>query len=100
MPRSGLAEYGEITGYGKIAGHSNLLPTADPHAVHAADHRLVATEDGANHVIEQAHVLPVLAWGPGISLRILARVAARAKGLRARAGNYDSDRCAIIAGFA
>src|ERR1039458_6462484 len=70
------------------------------HAVHAADHRLVTTQDGADHIIEQAHVLPVLARSPGINLRILARVASRAKGLRPRAREYDGNRCAIIAGFA
>jgi len=73
-----------------VAGDS-----ADAHAIHAADHRLVATEDGAHHIVEQAHVLPVLAWGPGINLCILARVATSAEGLRPRSREYDSNRGAI-----
>src|SRR6516225_9390042 len=50
--RSGLAEARQVLGDREVAGHAYFLAAADAHAVDAADDRLVAAEDGRDHVVE------------------------------------------------
>ena len=78
--RAGLPEARQVLRDGEVAGHPDLLAAADAHAVDAADHRLVAAEDGAHHVVEEPHVLPVLLRVAGVVLGVLLRVAAGAEG--------------------
>ena len=87
---TGLAEAREVLRDREVAGHPDLLATADAHPVDAADHRLVAGEDPGDHVVEQAHVLPVLLRMPGVVLGVLLGVAAGAEGLVAGAGEDDA----------
>ena len=73
----------------EVAGHADLLAAADAHAVHAADDRLVAGEDGAHHVVEEPHVLAVLLGPAGVVLGVLGGVAAGAERAVAAAGEHD-----------
>ena len=97
---AGLAEARQVLRHGEVAGHADLLPAADAHAVDAADHRLVAGEDRRHHVVEQAHVLPVLLRVPGVVLGVLLGVAAGAEGLVAGAGEHHATDVAGIGGRA
>ena len=81
----------------EVAGHADLPPAADAHAVDAADHRFVAGEDGADHVVEQAHVLAVLLRLAGVVLGVLLGVAAGAEGLVAGAGEDHAVDGAVVA---
>ena len=94
--RAGLAEQCEVARDGEIAGHSDFLSAADPQAVDAADHRLVALQDGRDHVVEQPHVLPVLAGMTGVDLGVLSRVAAGAERGGAGAGEDDRDGGPVV----
>jgi len=87
VARARLAEEGQVLREGEVAGHADLLPAGDAHAVHAADDGLVAVQDGRDHVVEQAHVLPVLLRVPGVILRVLLRVPAGAERLVPGAGD-------------
>ena len=98
--RAGLAEAGEVLRHREVAGHADLLPAADAHAVDAADHRLVAGEDRRDHVVEQPHVLPVLLRLAGVVLGVLLGVAAGAEGLVADAGEHHAVDVAGVAGGA
>ena len=55
----------------KVAGHADLLATADTHPIHSVDNRLVAQQDARHHVVEQAHVLLVLLRIAGVVLGVL-----------------------------
>ena len=61
---AGLAEPGEVARQREIAGHADFLATADPHAVDPVDDRFIAGEDRRDHVVEEPHVLAVLAGPP------------------------------------
>jgi hypothetical protein len=97
MPGAGLAEDAEVLRHREVAGHPDLLAASDPHAVRPADHRLVAVEHGRDHVVEQAHVLPVLARVAGVDLCVLARVSTSAEGPVAGAGQHHRDGRAVVA---
>jgi hypothetical protein len=59
--------------------------------IDAADHRLVAGEDGRDHVVvEQSHVLAVFLRMAGVVFRVLLGVAAGAEGLVARTGKHHA----------
>ena len=92
---AGLAEARQILRDREVAGHADLLAATDAHAVDAADHRLVAGQDGADHVVEQAHVLAVFLRLPGVVLGVFLGVAAGAESLVADAGE---DHAADVAG--
>jgi hypothetical protein len=100
MFRPGLTEDRQVAGDREVAGHAELLAAADAHSVHAADHRLVALQDRRDGIVEEAHVLPVLAGTPRILLGVLTRVAAGAERRRACAGEDHRHRGAIVARFA
>ncbi len=87
----GLAEERQVLGDREVAGHADLLAAADAHAVDAADHRLVAGEDRADHVVEEPHVLAVLLGPSGVVLGVLGGVAAGAEGAVAGAGEDHGD---------
>jgi hypothetical protein len=94
---AGLAEARQILTHREVAGHADLLAAADAHAVDAADHRLVAGQDGADHVVEQPHVLAVLLRLAGVVLGVLLGVAAGAEGLVARTGEDHAVHRAVVA---
>jgi len=93
-----LAELGEVLGDREIARHADLLAARHAHAVDAADDRLVAAQDRAHHVVEQAHVLPVLLGAPGVVGGVLLGVAAGAEGALAGAGEDHRDAGAVVRG--
>ena len=80
----GLAEDRQVLRDREVAGHADLLAAGDAHAVDAADHRLVADQDRADHVVEEPHVLAVLLGPAGVVLGVLRGVAAGAEGARRR----------------
>jgi hypothetical protein len=97
---AGLAEARQVLRNGEVAGHADFLAAADAHAVHAADHRLVAGEDRRHHVVEQPHVLPVLLRVAGVVLGVFLGVAAGAEGLVAHAGEHHAAHVARSGGRA
>ena len=96
MLRSSLSENREILCDGKIARHADLLTARDAHAVHATDHGFVAHEDGADHVVEQTHVLAVLFGPPRVVLRVFGGIATGAKRALARTGEDHRHRASIV----
>ena len=101
MPRSRLAEYGKVAGQGKVA----VIPISWPPPTRMPFTRQItglsqprtALTMSLNKRIMYRRYSP---GAPQINLGILASIAAGAEGLRARAREYDSNRGAIIAGFA
>ena len=91
---AGLTEAGKILRDGEVAGHADFLAAADAHAVDAADHRLVAADDGGDHVVEQPHVAAVFLRIAGIIFGVFLGVAAGAEGLVAGAGEHHRDHVA------
>jgi hypothetical protein len=76
-----LTEAGEVLSDGEVAGHADFLAATDAHAIDAADHRLVAAQDGRDHVVEQSHVLAVFLRIAGVVFGVFLGVAAGAEGL-------------------
>ena len=91
-----LAEAGQVLRDGEVAGHADLLAAADAHSVDAADHRLVAGEDAAHHVVEEAEVLPVFLRIARVILRIFLGIAAGAERPVAGAGEDHADHVARV----
>ena len=91
-----LAEVGQILGDGEVTGHSNFLATTDSHAVDPADDGFVAAENAGNHVVEQAHVLPVFLRVTRVILGVFLGVSAGAKCPVAGSGEYDADNVTCI----
>ena len=86
-----LAEAREILRDREIAGHADFLAAADAHAVDAADHRLVAGEDGRDHVVEQPHIAAIFLRIAGVVFGVFLGVAAGAERLVAGAGKHHRD---------
>ena len=91
---AGLAEAGEVLRDREVAGHADFLAAADAHAVDAADHRLVAADDGGDHVVEQPHIAAVFLRIAGVIFGVFLGVAAGAEGLVAGAGEHHRDHVA------
>ena len=91
VPGAGLSEQRQVLGDREVAGHADLLPAGDAHAVDAADHRLVAVQDRGDHVVEQPHVLAVLLRPARVVLGVLSGVAAGAERAAAGAGEHHRD---------
>src|SRR5215813_2008105 len=98
MNRAGLAKARVISRDGEVASHSDLLAAGDPHSIHSADDWLVAEEDCRHHVIEQAHVLRVLAWATCVIGGVFLGVSAAAKRLVAGAGEHHRHCSSVCAG--
>jgi hypothetical protein len=95
-----VAEDRQVGGHGQVAGHADLLPAGHAHAVHPADDRLAALQDGVHHGVEQVHVLAVLVGAVGVVLGVLLGVPAGAEGLVARPGEHGGHLAAIPRGRA
>ena len=91
---AGLAEAREILRDREIAGHADFLAAADAHAVDAADHRLVADQDGRHHVVEQPHIAAIFLRIAGVIFGVFLGIAAGAERLVAGAGEHDRDHVA------
>ena len=77
----------------------DLLAAGHPHAVHAADDRLLAVEDRVDHVVEQVHVLAVLVRALRSSTgEYSVRVSAGAERRVAGAGEDDRHHAAVARG--
>src|SRR5208337_5074752 len=84
--RSGLAENGQVARDREITRHPDFLAATHACAIHAADHGLVALENGRDHVVEDPHVLTVFSRRTRVVLGIFACVSASAKGARSGTG--------------
>jgi hypothetical protein len=96
--RPSLAKAGEVLRNREVAGHADFLAAANAHAIHAADYRLVATNDRRDHVIEKPHIAPVFLRIAGVVFGIFLGVAAGAESLVARAGKHDRNNITRRAG--
>ena len=98
VPCAGLTENSQVAGNRQVTGHSDLLAAGDSHAVHPADHRLLAVEDRVYHAVEQVHVLPVFMGPHGIVFGVFFGVSACAEGHVASSGEYDGHYGPVLAG--
>jgi hypothetical protein len=60
VTRACLAVNRQVRRDGEVAGKADLLAAGHSHAVYPADYRLLAHEDGVDHVVEEFHVGAVL----------------------------------------
>ncbi len=100
MLGTSLTKSGEILCNGKITGHTNFLSATNPHTVGPAYYRLIAHQNGRNHVIEEPHVLLVFLRITCIVLCVFFGVATGAKCFISNGSKHYRSDTSVVGSFA